>query len=55
MRERQWPVIESLPEEEQKPFEEWLWGQTRPINEDGSVGYYQYDYARWKDSQECTV
>jgi len=45
---REWPVIEDLPEHEQKPFYEWLRGQTCPVNEDGSHGYYQWDYERWK-------
>ena len=46
--DRVWPLIEDLPKEEQKPFLEWLRGQTRPINSDRSVGYYLWDYERWK-------
>lgn len=46
--DRIWPLIEDLPKEEQKPFLEWLRGQTRPVNSDRSVGYYLWDYERWK-------
>jgi NOL1/NOP2/fmu family ribosome biogenesis protein len=46
--QRKFPVIEDLPEEEQAPFREWLIGQTVPVNDDGSHGYYQWDYERWK-------
>jgi hypothetical protein len=47
-----WPRIKDLPAEEQEPFREWLYGQTRPII-DGvtfgeSDGYYEWDYQRWK-------
>lgn len=47
-KQRQFPVVDDLPAEEQKPFREWLFGQTVPVNKDGSIGYYQHDYERWK-------
>ena len=43
-----WPVIKDLPEEERQPFSDWLYGQTVPLNADGSWGYYACDYERWK-------
>ena len=47
-KNRKWPVIEDLPKPEQKPFAEWLIGQTVPMNDDGTVGYFIHDYERWK-------
>ena len=45
-----WPLIDDLPADEQKPFLLWLAAHTVPVNDDGTVGYYHYDYRRWKDS-----
>lgn len=42
------PVVEDLPSEEQEPFREFLRGKTVPINDDGTTGYYVWDYHRWK-------
>ena len=47
MNDREWPIIDDLPEEEQKPFREYLAGQTRPVNKDKTVGYYSVDYETW--------
>ncbi|WP_161787504.1 hypothetical protein [Endozoicomonas numazuensis] len=48
-QKRQRPVIkDDLPEHEHTPFQRWLRGQTVPINEDKSVGFYWHDYQRWK-------
>lgn len=46
---RKWPLITDLPEREREPFTKWLTGQTCPMNEDGTVGYFPWDYSRWKD------
>jgi hypothetical protein len=47
-----WPRIRNLPTEEQKPFLEWLYGQTRPVIENVPANeqdaYYPEDYERWK-------
>ena len=49
-----WPRIRDLPKAEQRPFEEWLVGQTRPLMEDVPPGwdeqdaYYPWDYDHWK-------
>ena len=48
MDERQWPLIKDLPEDERMPFYDWLTHQARPINHDGTVGYYPIDYEAWK-------
>ena len=47
MSERIFPVIEDLPEPQQRPFMRFLARKTRPINKDGSIGYYVWDYKRW--------
>lgn len=46
--DRKHPIIDDLPEEERDPFSEWLAGQTRPQNMDGTSGYWPHDYDRWK-------
>jgi hypothetical protein len=43
-----YPTIDELPEEERKPFTEFMRGQTGPLNPDGTLGYYSHDYERWK-------
>ena len=47
--DRTFRIIEDLPKEEQQPFREWLAYQTRPVNKDGTCGFYEYDYERWKE------
>ena len=48
----EWPRIRDLPEEERKPFYDWLYGQTRPLMDnvpmDEQDAYYSWDYERWK-------
>jgi len=45
--------IRNLPEDERKPFSEYLAGQTRPwieeLPEDEQDFFYPSDYQRWKD------
>lgn len=48
-----WPRIRDLPEQEREPFAKWLYGQTRPLMENGTApededAFYQWDYDRWK-------
>lgn len=44
-------VIPELPEEQQRPFSEWLIGQTLPvIDDEGENRYncaYKWDYDKW--------
>lgn len=47
-KNRDWPLIEDLPKDEQEAFSKWLTGQTVPINQDGTIGYFPHDYERWK-------
>lgn len=54
-KKRRWPIIEDLPAEEQKAFEQWLMGSQMPINEDKTQGYYQHDYDAWKRSLQRRV
>lgn len=45
-------VIPELPENEQKPFSDWLTGQTLPIiDSEGENAYncaWKWDYDKWK-------
>ena len=45
-------ILAELPENEQGPFMEWLFGQTipapRPGDPPGTVRAYRWDYERWK-------
>ena len=47
-----WPRIKDLPQDEQKPFSEWLRGQTCPwiegLSPQEQDAYYKHDYDRWK-------
>ena len=47
-----WPRIRSLPEDEQKPFKQWLYGQTIPLMDDVPMdeqdAYYPWDYDNWR-------
>lgn len=54
-KKRRWPIIEDLPALEQEAFENYLAGSQRPLNEDGSQGYYQHDYEAWKRSLQRRV
>lgn len=53
-----YPRIRNLPKEEQKPFKEWLYGQTCPyepsIPREDNDFYYPWDYKTWKDGMPCT-
>lgn len=48
--ESEWGKIRDLPESERAPFEKWLYGQTRPLFDNGDIedAYYLWDYERWK-------
>lgn len=50
----EWPRIRNLPENEQKPFSEWLKGQTTPYLRDeepeNQDGYFAEDYKKWKNN-----
>ncbi|MCY1636387.1 hypothetical protein NQ163_18610 [Marinifilum sp. D737] len=45
-------LISELPGEEQKPFQKWLYGKTRPIIDEVSIDpmdcCYKLDYERWR-------
>jgi hypothetical protein len=49
-----WPRLRDLPESERTAFEEWLRGQTVPIDPslpdtpEEQDCYYMHDYERWK-------
>ena len=49
------PRLRDLPTVEQKPFDEWLVGQTRPMIEgvpmEEQDAYYEWDYKRWKEGR----
>ncbi|MEZ8093334.1 hypothetical protein ACED51_04540 [Photobacterium swingsii] len=51
-KQRRWPVIEDLDAEEREAFEDFLAGSQMPINQDGTQGYYQHDYERFKRHQQ---
>ncbi len=44
----EYPAFADLPEAEKASFGEWLCGQTVPMRDDGSMGYFPWDYSRWK-------
>lgn len=54
----QWPRIRDLPEQERKPFADFLIGQTVPVIEGEPMdaehqdGYYSHDYRNWKSKPE---
>ncbi|WP_421920423.1 hypothetical protein [Marinifilum sp.] len=45
-------LIPEIPNEDQEPFQKWLWGKTRPIIEEEGINSmnccYKLDYERWK-------
>ena len=45
-------ILAELPEDDQGPFMEWLFGQTipapRPDDPPGTIRAYRWDYERWK-------
>jgi hypothetical protein len=47
-----WPRIRELPKDEQKPFRQWLSGQTCPlmsgVPHEEQDAFYPWDYDRWR-------
>lgn len=54
--DQNWPRVSQLPKSEQRAFERWLDGQTRPVIggvlDDEQDGYFPWDYDRWKGQQK---
>ena len=48
MSGQQFRVIDDIPKSERKAFESYLRHKTRPINPDGSIGFYECDYVNFK-------
>ena len=49
----QYPRMKDLPEAEREEFAKWLFGRTRPVNDETEPleqwdWYYPWDYERWK-------
>ena len=49
-----YPVFEELGEIDRLAFEDWLAGQTCPINPNGRLGFYPHDYLRWLEGSSLS-